>query len=95
MKIIRDERLFRSRPLIKRTFWEWLFCRNPAENAVIELTNAIANFGRPAAVPTTTIDKIHSRYPFNVYNSFPMQIAPLYMAFFRRVFSDLAKTELT
>ena len=95
LKVLRDTRIFRSKPLTKRSFWGWLFRRSIAENAVIELTNAIVDAGRPAAVSQSTIEKIHSRYRFNVYNRFPLQIAPMYTAFIRRMFSGLAKTELS
>lgn len=95
MKIRRDERIFKPRPLKRRSFWGWLFNRRIAENAVIALTNAIVEAGRPSAVSEKTISAIHSQYHFDIYARFPLEIAPAYMAFVRRVFSELANTELT
>lgn len=95
MKIRRDNRIFRSRPLKKRSFWGWLFKQRVAENSVIELTNAIVDAGRPSAVNDRTIRKIHAHYRFNIYKMFSLEIAPLYLAFVRHVFSGLASTELT
>lgn len=94
MTIHRDVRIFKPRPLKRRSLWGWLFHRQVDENALIELTNAIVNSGRPSDVPRDTINKIHSRYHLNVYNMFSLQIAPAYIAFVRRVFSALANTEL-
>lgn len=95
MTIRHAERIFRQRPLKRRSFWGWIFRRHVDENAIIELTNAIVDYGRPAAIPKEIIDKIHSKYHFNIYNHFPLDVAPVYMAFVRRVFSGLANTELT
>lgn len=95
MTIRHDERIFRQRPLKRRSFWGWIFRRHVDENAIIELTNAIVDYRRPAAIPKEIIDKIHSKYHFNIYNHFPLDVAPVYMAFVRRVFSGLANTELT
>lgn len=95
MKIRRDNRIFRQRPLKRRSFWGWVFGRNVDENSIIELTNAIVDYGRPAAIPQKDIDRIHSKYHFNIYNRFSIEVAPVYMAFVRQVFSGLANTELT
>lgn len=95
MKIQHDQRIFKQRPLRRRSFWGWLFNRRVAENAVISLTNAIVEAGRPSMVSEKTINTIHSQYHFNIYAMFPLEIAPVYMSFVRRVFSELASTELT
>lgn len=95
MRIRRDDRIFRPRPLKRRSFWGWLFNRCIPENAVIALTNAIVDAGHPSAVSERTIKKIHSQYHFNIYTKFSIEIAPAYLAFVRRVFSELANTELT
>ena len=95
MMIRRDEQIFRRRPLKRRSFWGWLFGRNIDANSIIELTNAIVDSGRPAAVPKKTIEDIHSKYRFNIYNHHSAEIAPIYMAFVRKVFSGLVNTELT
>ena len=95
MKIRRDARIFRQRPLKKRSFLGWIFRRNVDENSIIELTNAIVDYRRPAAIPKKIIDRIHSKYHFNIYNHFSNEVAPVYMAFVRQVFSGLANTELT
>lgn len=95
MKIRHDNQIFRSRPLKRRSIWGWLFNRRVAENSVIELTNAIVDAGRPSAVNDRTIRKIHAQYRFNIYKMFSLEIAPVYLAFVRQVFSMLAGTELT
>ena len=95
MKIHRDKRIFKQRPLKRKSFLDWIFKKNVDENSIIELTNAIVNYGRPAAVPQSIIDGIHSKYNFNIYNRFTREVAPVYMAFVRQVFSGLANTELT
>lgn len=95
MKIRRDNRIFIPRPLKRRSFWEWLFNRCIPENAIVELTNAIVDAGRPSAVSGQIVRRIHARYRFNIYERFSPEIAKLYLAFVRRVFSKLAGTELT
>ena len=95
MKAIRQNEIFKYKPAIKRSFFGWLFNRHIAENSVIELTNAIVDAGRPSAVSDAVIGKIHSRFRFNVYKRFPADIASVYLAFVRNVFSELADTELT
>ena len=95
MKIRRDQQIFKRRPLKRRSFWGWLFNRRIAENAIISLTNAIIEAGRPSAVSAETISGIHSQYHFDIYAKFPLEIAPVYMAFIRHVFSKQANTELT
>lgn len=90
-----DARIFKPRPLKRRSFWGWLFNRQVDENALIELTNAVVNYGRPAAVPQKITAKIHSKYQFNIYERFPLEVAPVYMAFVQNVFSELTDTELT
>ena len=93
--IRRDARIFKQKPLKRRSFWGWLFNKQIEENALIELTNAIVDSGRPSDVSKETIDNIHSRYRLNVYNEFSHEIATAYVAFVRHVFAALAKTELT
>jgi len=95
MKIRRVERIFKPRPIKKRSFFGWLFNRRIDENSVIELTNAIVDAGRPSAVSAAKISKIHAQFHFNIYEKFSFEIAPIYLAFVRRVFANLADTELT
>lgn len=95
MKAILQNEIFKYKPVIKRSFFGWLFNRHIAENSVIELTNAIVDAGRPSAVSDAVIGKIHSRFRFNIYKRFPSDIALVYLAFVRSVFSELADTELT
>ena len=94
MMIRRDARIFKQKPLKRRSFWGWLFNKQIEENALIELTNAIVDSGRPSDVSKETINNIHSRYRLNVYNEFSHEIATAYIAFARHVFDALAKTEL-
>ena len=96
MKIRKEkEPVFKRSPLKKRSFWGWLFNRNVAGNAIIELFNAIVDAGRPSAVAKKQIETIHSKYPFDIYKHFAFHIDSAYTAFVRRVFSGLANTELT